>query len=82
MISFLLYLFYRPVSASQLFFSKYLIFVVLGVAPRPLEHEEEIVPAQPPFSRNMFGRISLQRIYDYLIEEYLFKFAVKNKGKR
>ena len=86
MISFLLYLFYRPVSASQLFFSKYLIFVVLGVAPRPLEHEEEIVPAQPPFSRNIcleeYLRISLQRIYDYLIEEYLFKFAVKNKGKR
>ena len=64
------------------FFFKCLIFVVLGVAPRPLEHEEEIVPAQPPFSRNMFGRISLQRIYDYLIEEYLFNFAVKNMGKR
>ena len=61
MISFLLYLFYRPVSASQLFFSKYLIFVVLGVAPRPLEHEEEIGPAQPPFSRNI------------CLEEYLFK---------
>ena len=37
------------VSLSQLV----LIFVVLGVAPRPLEHEEEIGPAQPPFSRNI-----------------------------
>ena len=61
MISFLLYLVYRPVSASQLFFSKYLFFVVSGVAPRPLEHEEEIGPAQPPFSRNIY------------LEEYLFK---------
>ena len=66
MISFLLYLFYRPVSLSQLFFSKYLIFVVLGVAPRPLEHEEEIVPAQPPFSRNIC-------LEEYLSKEYLFK---------
>ena len=63
MISFLLYLFYRPVSASQLFF-KCLIFVVSGVAPRPLEHEEEIGPAQPPFSR----KICLE---EYLSKEYM-----------